>query len=127
MEAWGAEEVRELLERADLLAMPSVIAADGDRDAMPMVVKEALAMEVPVVTSDVAGLPELVRPEWGRMVPQRDAPALADAIAEVLALPPAERERMGAAGRAHVLEHCSLREQAERMAALIDGAARPPQ
>ena len=127
VEAWGAEEVRELLERADLLAYPSVIAADGDRDAMPMVVKEALAMEVPVVTSDAAGLPELVRAEWGRLVPQRDAPALADAIAEVLAVPAAERKSMGAAGRAHVLEQCSLREQTERIGALIDGAARPPQ
>ncbi len=127
VEAWGAEEVRELLERADLLAYPSVIAADGDRDAMPMVVKEAMAMEVPVVTSDAAGLPELVRPEWGRMVPQRDTAALADGIAEVVALPAAERERMGTAGRAHALEHCSLRRQAERIAQLVDGATQSRQ
>ena len=123
----GADEVRELLERADVLAYPSVIAADGDRDAMPMVVKEGLGLEFPVVTSDVAGLPELVRAGWGSMVPQRDTRALADAIAEVLAMPAAERQSMGAAGRAHVLEHCSLRKQAERIAALIDGAARPRQ
>ena len=118
VEAWGAEPVRELLERADVLACPSVIAADGDREAMPMVVKEALAMGVPVVTSDAAGLPELVRREWGRMVPQRDPTALADAIEEVLGLSPTERERMGEAGRAHVLTSCSLRGQAERLAAL---------
>ncbi len=123
VEAWGADEVRELLEGADLLACPSVIAGDGDRDAMPMVVKEALAMEVPVVTSDAAGLPELVRPEWGRVVAQRDAAALAEAIAELLALSPPERQRMGLAGRAHVLEHCSLRGQAERLAALVDRTA----
>src|SRR5207247_188578 len=50
------DEVRELLESAHLLAMPCVVAEDGDRDSMPVVVKEALAMEVPVVASDEVGL-----------------------------------------------------------------------
>src|SRR3712207_2725959 len=62
------EEVRELFEGAAVLAMPSVVAADGDRDSAPVVVKEALAMEVPVVASDAVGLPEIVRPEFGRLV-----------------------------------------------------------
>ncbi|MFL6174653.1 MAG: glycosyltransferase, partial [Marmoricola sp.] len=60
--------VRALLETADLLAMPCVVAADGDRDSMPVVVKEALAMEVCVVASDEVGLPEIVRPPWGALV-----------------------------------------------------------
>jgi colanic acid/amylovoran biosynthesis glycosyltransferase len=116
------EEVRELLERADLLAMPCVVAADGDRDSMPVVVKEALAMEVPVVVSDEVGLPELVRPEWGRLVPPGDARALAGAIAELLALPEAERAAMGRAGRAHVLEAASVHRETEKLAGLIGRA-----
>jgi pimeloyl-ACP methyl ester carboxylesterase len=60
--------------------MPCVVAADGDRDTMPVVVKEALAMEVPVVASDEVGLPEVVRGGWGRLVPPGDAAALADAL-----------------------------------------------
>lgn len=56
-DASGAGEVRGLLERSDVLAASSVVAADGDRDAMHMAVKEALAMEVPVVASDEVGLP----------------------------------------------------------------------
>ncbi len=48
-----------------------MIAADGDRDTMPVVVKETLAMEVPVVASDEVGLPELVRDGWGRLLPAR--------------------------------------------------------
>ena len=120
--AWGAEAVREQLEGADVLAAPSVIAADGDRDAMPVAVKEALAIEVPVVTSDVAGLPELVRAEWGRLVPAADPPALAAAVGEVLALSPAERQSMGAAGRRFVLEHCELRRESARLATLIGAA-----
>jgi glycosyltransferase involved in cell wall biosynthesis len=103
-----------------------VIAADGARDAMPVVAKEALAMEIPVVTTDVAGLPELVRPGWGRMVPPRDAAALVDALAELLALTADERARMGAAGRRFVLERCEVRREAARLGRLLE-AARDPQ
>ena len=111
--------VRELLEAADMLAMPSVIAPDGDRDSMPVVVKEALAMGVPVVASDEVGLPEVVAPAWGRLVPPGSPPELAAAIVELLALPGDERAAMGAAGRAFVLEHCDVRREAERLAELI--------
>ena len=113
------EEIRDLLERADLLAAPCLVAPDGDRDTMPVVVKEALAMEVPVVASDEVGLPEVVRPEWGRLVPPGDPRALADAIDELLALPAERRAEMGRAGRAFVVERCSVRGEAQRLAAMI--------
>jgi glycosyltransferase involved in cell wall biosynthesis len=113
------EEVRAALETADLLAMPCVVAPDGDRDSMPVVVKEALAMEIPVVATDEVGLPEVVRPGWGRLVPPADPAALADAIAEVLALEPAERARMGEAGREFVLVECDVDAEARRLSELI--------
>jgi glycosyltransferase involved in cell wall biosynthesis len=124
--AWGAAEVRAQLEAADVLAAPSVIAADGDRDAMPVVVKEALAMEVPVVTTDVAGLPELVRPQWGRMVAPDDPAALAAALAEVLTLPAEGRRRMGTAGREFVVASCDLRREAAKLASLVGARADGP-
>ncbi len=122
-DAWGTEAIASVLEQADLLAMPSVIAADGDRDAMPVVVKEALAMEVPVVASDEVGLPELVRPQWGRLVAPRDPAGLAAAIEELLALPAEQRREMGRAGRAHVVEHCSLAGETRRLSRLIESAS----
>ncbi|MEA2473564.1 MAG: hypothetical protein QOE06_1479 [Thermoleophilaceae bacterium] len=112
-------EVRELLEGAAVLAMPCVIAADGDRDSMPVVVKEALAMEVPVVASREVGLPEIVRPEFGRLVPPGDEEALAAALAELLALPGKRRAEMGRAGREHVREHADSRTETAKLSALL--------
>jgi colanic acid/amylovoran biosynthesis glycosyltransferase len=122
------EAVREALEAADLLAVPSVVARDGDRDSMPVVAKEALAMEVPVVASAEVGLPELVRPEWGALVPPGDPHALAEAIHALLARPPEERAAMGRAGREHVVRHANRATETARLAALIDpdGPPRAP-
>jgi glycosyltransferase involved in cell wall biosynthesis len=81
--ALAHDAVAELMERADVFAMPSVVAANGDRDSMPNVVYEALAMELPVVASDMVGLSEVVRPGWGRLVPPGDHVALARALREL--------------------------------------------
>lgn len=116
-------EVRDLLEQSAVVAVPSVVASDGDRDTMPVIAKEALAMEVPVVASEDFGLPELVRPEWGRLVPQGDVGALAAAIEELLALPVEVRAEMGRAGREFVLRECSLQRETERLVDLIRSAA----
>jgi glycosyltransferase involved in cell wall biosynthesis len=98
-----------------------VVAANGDRDTMPVVVKEALAMEIPVVASDAVGLPEVVRPEWGRLVSPGDAEALARALDEVLSLPPEERAAMGRAGREFVADHCNVRTETARLAGWMAG------
>jgi colanic acid/amylovoran biosynthesis glycosyltransferase len=103
--------------------MPCVVASNGDRDSMPVVVKEALAMEVPVVASDEVGLPELVRPQWGRLVPPGDSGALAAAIRELLELPVDQRAAMGRAGREHVLAAANVRIETEKLARLIATAS----
>lgn len=117
--ARSSSEVREMVQRAAVVAIPAVIAADGDRDSMPVIAKEALALEVPVVASDVAGLPEVVRPPWGLLVAPGDDAALAAALGEILRLTPAERGQRGRAGRAHVCAHCSTRTETERLLDLI--------
>lgn len=118
----GPREIREVLEGADLLAMPCVIATGGDRDSMPVVVKEAMAMEVPVVASDEVGLPELVDAEVGRLVPPGDRHALAEGIRDLLELAPVERTSLGEAGRRRVIERCNLRRETARLAELIAAA-----
>jgi colanic acid/amylovoran biosynthesis glycosyltransferase len=111
--------VRAELEAADVLAMPCVVAADGDRDSMPVVVKEAMAMELMVVATDEVGLPECVREPWGRLVAPGDPGALRDALEQVLALSPAKRAAAGAAARAWVLENADVNRETARLADLI--------
>jgi glycosyltransferase involved in cell wall biosynthesis len=91
---------------------------------MPVVVKEALAMEVPVVGSDEVGMPEMVQSEWGRLVPPRDAGALAEAIGELLALSPDQRAAMGKRGREYVVRNFSVRGEAQKLQALLERYAR---
>ena len=84
----GAMTHRELVElyrRADLFVLAPRIAADGDRDGIPNVIAEAMASGVPVVATDVSGIPELVRHErTGLLAPSRDPAALADAMQRLL-------------------------------------------
>ncbi|MBM4050473.1 MAG: colanic acid biosynthesis glycosyltransferase WcaL, partial [Planctomycetes bacterium] len=66
------DEVVKRLDAATVFVMPSVIASDGDRDGLPNVLLEALAMEVPSVASNVSAIPELIRDgETGLLVPPR--------------------------------------------------------
>jgi colanic acid/amylovoran biosynthesis glycosyltransferase len=115
-------EVLDLIQDADVLCLPCVVAANGDRDSMPVVVKEALAFEVPVVVTDEVGLPELVRPEFGALVPPHDPPALAAALRDLLDRSPEERAAMGRAGREFVKQHCNVDRETAKLARLIDAA-----
>jgi colanic acid/amylovoran biosynthesis glycosyltransferase len=99
--------------------MPCLVARDGDRDSMPVVVKEAMAMELLVVASEAVGLPECVLPPWGRLTPPGNAGALAGALRDALALPVEERARAGRAGREWVRAHASVDAETARMAAVL--------
>jgi colanic acid/amylovoran biosynthesis glycosyltransferase len=93
------EAIQQLLEQATVFVLPCVIAQDGDRDATPQVLAEAMAREVPVISTTIVGLGELIRDGAGLLVPPRDAQALADAIERVWSIDEKTREAMGKAGR----------------------------
>lgn len=117
--AQGPAGIKAALEEADVLAVPAVHVPDGDRDVLPLIVGEALAMEVPVVASAIVGLPEVVREPWGRLVPPGDPDALAAALAEVLDRPASERVAAGRAGREFVVRTRDIDASAARLLALI--------
>ena len=113
------------MQAADVLAMPCVVARDGDRDSMPVVVKEAMAMGMLVVASDEVGLPECVLAPWGFLAAPGDAEALAQALRAALDLEPAARRAAGEAARTWVREHASVDRETAKMAAIIAGEAAP--
>ncbi len=94
--------VLALLDRAHLFVMPSVTAGDGDVEGQGVALQEAQAVGLPVVATEHNGFPESIVPgRSGMLVPERDAPALARALTELLSRPAAWPE-MGRAGRKHV-------------------------
>jgi len=118
--ALSPADARALIESASLLVAPSVIAGDGSRDGIPMVLKEALALEVPVVTSDAVGQPEIVKPDWGALYPAGDRKALAEAINATLDRP--DREAMGRAARAFAERELDVKTQTAKLHALFTEA-----
>lgn len=78
----------EAVSSASMFAAPCVVASDGNRDGLPTVLLEAMALGTPCISTDVTGIPELLRHErTGLCVPQRDPAALAGAIRRLRAEP----------------------------------------
>ncbi len=97
-------EVIALYKQASLFVLPCRITADGDRDGIPNVLAEAMAMELPVVSTNIAGIPELVEHNrTGILVRPEDPVELAAAIARLLDQPQL-REELGKAGRERVCQ-----------------------
>ncbi len=77
-------EVIDRLREAAVFAAPCVIGEDGNRDGLPTVLLEAMALGTPCVSTDVTGIPEVLHHEdTGLMVPQHDPQALATALARL--------------------------------------------
>ena len=97
--AMSRDELRALYGQAFAFVLPSVVAPSGDRDGIPNVVLEAMAMGLPVVSTTVSGIPEAVQDRrTGLLVPPGDPNALARAV-EVLLRRPRYAAVMGDQGR----------------------------
>ncbi len=107
----SSEQVREQILAARALVLPSF--AEG----LPVVIMEAMALRRPVLSTYVAGIPELVRPgEGGWLFPAGDVDALEQALKQVLAFPPEDLERMGMAANLRVMQNHSIDTEVERLA-----------
>jgi len=104
------DEIVAAYRRAAVFALPCIVGADGNRDGLPTVLLEAMAMQVPVVSTNLTGTPEIVDDGiTGLLVSQHNPPALAAALARLLA-DPALREQMGSAARAKIVREFDLRQ-----------------
>jgi glycosyltransferase involved in cell wall biosynthesis len=109
------QRAQETLREADLMVLPSRIAPDGDQDGLPVVLVEALAAGVPVVSTAVAGIPELVDGSSGWLVPPDEPAALAAAIGRALDEPAGARRARALRGRAKVEKEFDLLRQVEAL------------
>jgi glycosyltransferase involved in cell wall biosynthesis len=111
----------ELLQHyrsADVFALACEVDRDGDRDGVPNVILEAMAMTIPVVSTRVSGIPECIEHGLnGMLVAEKDAAALCEAMAKILSSPKLARQ-LGRAGRKKVLHDFDAR----RNIAEIDAA-----
>ena len=114
----SSEQVRAEILAARALVLPSF--AEG----LPVVIMEAMALRRPVLTTYVAGSPELVHPgENGWLFPAGAVEELAAALADCLAQPPEVLQRMGDAAYGRVLERHAIDTEAAKLAELFRAQA----
>jgi glycosyltransferase involved in cell wall biosynthesis len=101
-------EVIAAMRQAAVLACPCVVGSDGNRDGLPTVLLEAMAVGLPVVSTDVVGIPELVRDgQTGLIAPEGDPEALAAALMRMTD-EAGLRHRLSTAARALIEAECDV-------------------
>jgi len=109
-------------QNADIFCLPCRVLDNGDRDGLPNVLMEAMACGLPVITTPVSGIPEIIHDgQNGTLVPPNDAEALADAIQRISSDSMLARN-LGRAGRLTVLEHFDGNKTATELAGLFAAA-----
>lgn len=118
----GARQQDEIItayQAAACFALASVVTGDGDRDGIPNVLVEAMACGVPVISTRISGIPELIEDGVdGLLVPPGDARALADALQRVLEEPELAGS-LALAGRHKVERRFDLAANTSRMRSLL--------
>lgn len=116
--------VQDAYRRASLVVLPCRVAGDGDRDGLPTVLVEAMSHALPVVSTDVVGIGELITDQQtGLLVTPESPAALAQAI-ERLVDDPALAEALGQAGRARVADAYDPARSATQLASVFGQVAR---
>jgi glycosyltransferase involved in cell wall biosynthesis len=108
--------------KAEILGSRALILPSFSEN-MPIVIMEAMALGRPVISTYVAGIPELVKPdETGWLVPASDEAALAEAIRDCLAISGDQIARMGNAAKRHVADHHDTLKEAGKLKDLFANA-----
>lgn len=115
----GQDQLYQEYRQASVFCLPCRVLDNGDRDGIPNVLMEAMACGLPVVTTNVSGIPELVTHKVnGLLVPPDDPIALAEAL-DRLHNDPMLAPRLGRAARATVQNHFDGERLAKQLLALF--------
>jgi glycosyltransferase involved in cell wall biosynthesis len=113
------QELVSIYQTADLFILTPVQTEDGDRDGIPNVLLEAMAVGLPVITTEVAGIPELVRNDQnGLLYPSHAVEGISSGILELLRNPD-KRRQLGEAASKTVREEFDVVQAARRLKALF--------
>jgi colanic acid/amylovoran biosynthesis glycosyltransferase len=112
-------QLRGRLAAANVFMLPSVIDPDGGMDNLPTVIMEAMATGLPVVSTNVGGIPEMIiQNETGFLVEPGDAAAMADAIENVI-YDPASAAKLGQSGYERARALFSIEKNVRELSALL--------
>ncbi len=121
----GKKSQTELLEyfcEADIFALACEVQADGDRDGIPNVLVEAMAMELPSVSTNISGIPELLKnDENGLLVEERSPEQFSEALLKLLQDKP-HAAKLGKAARKEVERAFDNKRNVKRIGELLDAA-----
>lgn len=114
------------LAHATIFVLPCTREADGGMDNLPTVIMEAMAAGLPVISTPLGGIPEMVEHDvTGELVPERDPPAICGAIERLISDPERAR-RLGDRGRQIAKEKFSIETSVRQLREIferIQGAA----
>ena len=112
-------QLRRRLAAANVFVLPSMIDPDGGMDNLPTVIMEAMATGLPVVSTNLGGIPEMViENETGFLVQPGDAAAMSDAIQKVINDPSAAA-RLGQSGYDRARSLFSIEKNVRELCALL--------
>jgi glycosyltransferase involved in cell wall biosynthesis len=114
------EQISRRLAHATIFALPCTHEADGGMDNLPTVIMEAMAAGLPVISTPLGGIPEMVEPGVnGELVPERNPEAVSVAIERLIADPDKARS-LGSRGREIAREKFSIETSARQLQELFE-------
>ncbi len=102
-------EAIDLMQQADVFVQHSITSARGDTEGLPTTLMEAMAMELPIISTQHSGIPELVKPEHGLLVAERDITAFSQCFSKMLG------QSRRSVNRQHILAEFDLRVYLKRL------------
>jgi len=118
------DEVQKLMDQAHIFLLPSITASSGDQEGIPVVLMEAMASGLPVISTYHSGIPELViDKETGFLVPEKDISALAEKILDLVKNPDSLTQIVKNARR-YVEKEYNIKRQVKKLADIYENLVR---